>query len=161
MHPWLPPQCTCWLPVGLPPDFLCLLTSPPHPPIPRAVLQGQAFCLSVFDHWQIVPGDPLDRSIVLRPLEPAPMQVCCVAPEGSVGASSGGPDCWEGAEAWLLAYCLLPARFCDSRLSRHSFTFKVTSLERFPDLPCPALPLCKSGAGPRLHGQVAAAQGHD
>lgn len=37
--------------------------------------QGQAFCLSVFDHWQIVPGDPLDRSIVLRPLEPAPMQV--------------------------------------------------------------------------------------
>ncbi|KAI7837170.1 hypothetical protein COHA_008964 [Chlorella ohadii] len=36
--------------------------------------QGQAFCLSVFDHWQIVPGDPLDRSLVLRPLEPAPMQ---------------------------------------------------------------------------------------
>lgn len=35
--------------------------------------QGQAFCLSVFDHWQIVPGDPLDRSIVLRPLEPAPV----------------------------------------------------------------------------------------
>ena len=36
--------------------------------------QGQAFCLSVFDHWQVVPGDPLDRSIVLRPLEPAPVQ---------------------------------------------------------------------------------------
>lgn len=36
--------------------------------------QGQAFCLSVFDHWQIVPGDPLDRSVVLRPLEPAPIQ---------------------------------------------------------------------------------------
>lgn len=36
--------------------------------------QGQAFCLSVFDHWAIVPGDPLDRSIVLRPLEPAPIQ---------------------------------------------------------------------------------------
>lgn len=35
----------------------------------------QAFCLSVFDHWQIVPGDPLDRSVILRPLEPAPMQV--------------------------------------------------------------------------------------
>lgn len=34
--------------------------------------QGQAFCLSVFDHWAIVPGDPLDKSIVLRPLEPAP-----------------------------------------------------------------------------------------
>eukprot|EP00850_Spirogloea_muscicola_P014123 SM000099S25229 [mRNA] locus=s99:314289:317660:- [translate_table: standard] len=34
--------------------------------------QGQAFCLSVFDHWAVVPGDPLDKSIVLRPLEPAP-----------------------------------------------------------------------------------------
>ncbi|KAK9817833.1 hypothetical protein WJX72_002861 [[Myrmecia] bisecta] len=36
--------------------------------------QGQAFCLSVFDHWQIVPGDPLDKSVELRPLEPAPPQ---------------------------------------------------------------------------------------
>ena len=36
--------------------------------------QGQAFGLSVFDHWAIVPGDPLDKSIVLRPLEPAPIQ---------------------------------------------------------------------------------------
>lgn len=36
--------------------------------------QGQAFCLSVFDHWAIVPGDPCDSSIVLRPLEPAPVQ---------------------------------------------------------------------------------------
>lgn len=36
--------------------------------------QGQAFCVSVFDHWAIVPGDPLDKSIVLRPLEPAPIQ---------------------------------------------------------------------------------------
>ncbi|CAK9152023.1 unnamed protein product [Ilex paraguariensis] len=36
--------------------------------------QGQAFCLSAFDHWAIVPGDPLDKSIVLRPLEPAPIQ---------------------------------------------------------------------------------------
>ncbi|KAG0464431.1 hypothetical protein HPP92_020500 [Vanilla planifolia] len=36
--------------------------------------QGQAFCLSVFDHWAIVPGDPLDKNIVLRPLEPAPIQ---------------------------------------------------------------------------------------
>ncbi|XP_067952205.1 116 kDa U5 small nuclear ribonucleoprotein component-like [Watersipora subatra] len=33
---------------------------------------GQAFCLSVFHHWQIVPGDPLDKSIVIRPLEPQP-----------------------------------------------------------------------------------------
>ena len=36
--------------------------------------QGQAFGMSYFDHWQIVPGDPLDRSIALRPLEPAPAQ---------------------------------------------------------------------------------------
>eukprot|EP01112_Ceratiomyxa_fruticulosa_P017874 TRINITY_DN5640_c0_g2_i1.p1 TRINITY_DN5640_c0_g2~~TRINITY_DN5640_c0_g2_i1.p1 ORF type:complete len:984 (-),score=223.83 TRINITY_DN5640_c0_g2_i1:93-3044(-) len=38
----------------------------------RAHTQGQSFALSVFHHWQIVPGDPLDKSIVLRPLEPAP-----------------------------------------------------------------------------------------
>jgi U5 small nuclear ribonucleoprotein component len=36
-------------------------------------LQGQAFCQCVFDHWAVVPGDPLDRSVVLRPLEPAPV----------------------------------------------------------------------------------------
>lgn len=39
----------------------------------RTHTQGLAFCLSVFDHWSVVPGDPLDRSIVLRPLEPAPV----------------------------------------------------------------------------------------
>jgi U5 small nuclear ribonucleoprotein component len=38
----------------------------------RSHSQGQAFCISVFHHWDIVPGDPLDRSIVLRPLEDAP-----------------------------------------------------------------------------------------
>ena len=36
--------------------------------------QGQAFGMSYFDHWAVVPGDPLDRSIVLRPLEPSPAQ---------------------------------------------------------------------------------------
>lgn len=35
--------------------------------------QGQAFSLSVFHHWQIVPGDPLDKSIVIRPLESQPV----------------------------------------------------------------------------------------
>jgi 116 kDa U5 small nuclear ribonucleoprotein component len=35
--------------------------------------QGQAFCQCLFDHWAVVPGDPLDRSVVLRPLEPAPV----------------------------------------------------------------------------------------
>ena len=38
----------------------------------RTHTQGQAFCLSVFHHWQIVPGDPLDKSIVIRPLESQP-----------------------------------------------------------------------------------------
>ncbi|KAI0050624.1 Calreticulin-domain-containing protein [Auriscalpium vulgare] len=37
----------------------------------RTATQGQAFCLQVFDHWSIVPGDPTDSSIKLRPLEPA------------------------------------------------------------------------------------------
>jgi len=39
----------------------------------RAHTQGQAFCLSVFDHWSIVPGDPLDSSVILKPLEDAPV----------------------------------------------------------------------------------------
>ncbi|KRX56036.1 U5 small nuclear ribonucleoprotein component [Trichinella sp. T9] len=38
----------------------------------RTHTQGQAFSLSEFHHWQIVPGDPLDRSIYIRPLEPQP-----------------------------------------------------------------------------------------
>nr|CAG8605291.1 4651_t:CDS:10 [Entrophospora candida] len=40
----------------------------------RTHTQGQAFCQQMFDHWQIVPGDPLDKSIVLKPLEPSPAQ---------------------------------------------------------------------------------------
>ena len=33
---------------------------------------GTAFGMSCFDSWSVVPGDPLDRSVVLRPLEPSP-----------------------------------------------------------------------------------------
>ncbi|KAJ4831192.1 hypothetical protein Tsubulata_039518 [Turnera subulata] len=48
----------------------------------RSYTKGQAFCLLVFDHWAIslrdpcpiVPGDPLEKGIVLKPLEPAPIQ---------------------------------------------------------------------------------------
>ncbi|KAJ3333651.1 U5 small nuclear ribonucleoprotein component, partial [Blyttiomyces sp. JEL0837] len=40
----------------------------------RTHTQGQAFAQQIFDHWQIVPGDPLDKSIVLKPLEPSPAQ---------------------------------------------------------------------------------------
>ena len=38
----------------------------------RTFTQGQAMVYSVFDHWAIVPGDPLDRNIILHPLEPSP-----------------------------------------------------------------------------------------
>jgi len=38
----------------------------------RSHTQGQAFCLYTFDHFAVVPGDPLDKNIVLRPLEPQP-----------------------------------------------------------------------------------------
>lgn len=38
----------------------------------RTHTQGAAFCLQLFDHWSIVPGDPTDKSIKLRPLEPSP-----------------------------------------------------------------------------------------
>ncbi len=40
----------------------------------RTHTQGLAFCTSAFDHYEIVPGDPLDRNIILRPLEPAPIE---------------------------------------------------------------------------------------
>lgn len=38
----------------------------------RCYTQGQAFCQQVFDHWAVVPGDPLDRDVILHPLEPSP-----------------------------------------------------------------------------------------
>jgi len=38
----------------------------------RTHTSGQAMVLQYFDHWSVVPGDPLDRSILLRPLEPSP-----------------------------------------------------------------------------------------
>lgn len=39
----------------------------------RIHTQGLAYPALVFDHWEVVPGDPLDSSIVLKPLEPAPV----------------------------------------------------------------------------------------
>eukprot|EP00954_Amorphochlora_amoebiformis_P008657 673014-Amorphochlora_amoeboformis.AAC.1 len=45
-----------------------------HPFFPRSHTEGKAFCQSFFDHWDIVPGDPLDKAIVLKPLEPSPME---------------------------------------------------------------------------------------
>ncbi|KAI9850849.1 MAG: hypothetical protein M1838_004918 [Thelocarpon superellum] len=40
----------------------------------RIHTQGQAMVALVFDRWSIVPGDPLDKDIKLRPLEPASAQ---------------------------------------------------------------------------------------
>lgn len=40
----------------------------------RTFTQGQAMVFSSFDHWAVVPGDPLDKNIILHPLEPSPQQ---------------------------------------------------------------------------------------
>ena len=37
----------------------------------RSLTHGAAFCLQTFDHWEVVPGDPLDKTVELRALEPA------------------------------------------------------------------------------------------
>lgn len=37
----------------------------------RTHTMGQAMVLSMFSHWAVLPGDPLDKSIQLRPLEPS------------------------------------------------------------------------------------------
>lgn len=37
----------------------------------RAYTRGSAFLQQVFDHWNVVPGDPMDETIVLQPLEPS------------------------------------------------------------------------------------------
>ena len=38
----------------------------------RTATQGVAMCLQTFDHWAVVPGNPLDASIQIKPLEPSP-----------------------------------------------------------------------------------------
>jgi len=37
----------------------------------RTATVGQAMVLQIFSHWSVLPGDPLDKSIELRVLEPA------------------------------------------------------------------------------------------
>lgn len=37
----------------------------------RTATLGQAMTLQMFSHWSVLPGDPLDKSISLRPLEPS------------------------------------------------------------------------------------------
>jgi U5 small nuclear ribonucleoprotein component len=41
----------------------------------RTYTPGRAMVHSVFDHWAVVPGDPLDKNILLHPLEPSPPHV--------------------------------------------------------------------------------------
>lgn len=38
----------------------------------RTTTAGQAFCMTWFDNYSVMQGDPLDRSIKLVPLEPSP-----------------------------------------------------------------------------------------
>ena len=45
----------------------------------RTFTQGQAMVQSVFEYWNEIPGDAMDKSIVLHPLEPSPPQ--CLARE--------------------------------------------------------------------------------
>ncbi|EGR33958.1 hypothetical protein IMG5_029560 [Ichthyophthirius multifiliis] len=40
----------------------------------RIHTSGQAFCLSVFDSWELLPGDPLDKNIKVKILEPSQPQ---------------------------------------------------------------------------------------
>ncbi|KAL1893106.1 hypothetical protein Cpir12675_004252 [Ceratocystis pirilliformis] len=40
----------------------------------RIMTQGSAMVSLVFDSWNVVPGDPLDKTIQLRPLQPANVQ---------------------------------------------------------------------------------------
>ena len=37
----------------------------------RTATLGQAMVLQIFSHWSILPGDPLDKSISLKILEPS------------------------------------------------------------------------------------------
>uniref|UniRef100_A0A4X1THH6 116 kDa U5 small nuclear ribonucleoprotein component n=1 Tax=Sus scrofa TaxID=9823 RepID=A0A4X1THH6_PIG len=62
----------------------------------RTHTQGQAFSLSVFHHWQIVPGDPLDKSIVIRPLEP--QKVCGLSEDVSISKFFDDPMLLELAK---------------------------------------------------------------
>lgn len=40
----------------------------------RIQTQGSAMVSMTFDSWSIVPGDPLDKSVVVKPLQPATAQ---------------------------------------------------------------------------------------
>ncbi|KAI3640514.1 hypothetical protein MIR68_001392 [Amoeboaphelidium protococcarum] len=40
----------------------------------RSQTRGEAFVQMIFSHWQSVPGDPLDTSVVIKPMEASPVQ---------------------------------------------------------------------------------------
>ncbi len=39
----------------------------------RVHTSGQAFIYQIFDHWNMLLSDPLDKTIQLNPLEPSPV----------------------------------------------------------------------------------------
>ena len=110
--------------------------------------QGQAFCLSVFDHWQIVPGDPLDKSVILRPLEPAPVQV-----RGEGGAKGVTGPAWRGRGGVF-----------DATGRDGGYGALAPMMAMFKGKALSQPPLCVSqpeGPSPRVHGQDPASQGHE
>ena len=143
--------------------------------------QGQAFCLSVFDHWQvrlvcslhfmlslalainkgstpgqhstgthtesgqIVPGDPLDRSVELRPLQPAAPQELArefmIKTRRRKGMSADvsihryiAPAKLHAALVYLgnlrTAYALLPCSACNSQHLRRVLSSVAGSLTK-------------------------------
>lgn len=75
----------------------------------RSYTLGQVFCQQIFDHWSVVPGDPLDKNVILHPLEPSPP--LALARDFMVKTRR---------RKGLSEVCEI---FCFLCLQRHSFTF--------------------------------------
>jgi U5 small nuclear ribonucleoprotein component len=41
----------------------------------RLKSRGQVFCQTYFERWNVVPGNVLDEQVMLRPLEPSPVEL--------------------------------------------------------------------------------------
>ena len=73
--------------------------------------------MQTFDHWAMVPGDPLDTTVVLRPLEPSPPLAIArdfmIKTRRRIGEAKGSMADWSTVECLtrlvlckLLAYIL-------------------------------------------------------
>ncbi|GBG24818.1 Elongation factor 2 [Hondaea fermentalgiana] len=58
-----------WTPLSLFHGYLPVIDSFGFETDLRTYTHGAAFCHQSFDHWAVVPGDPMKSSIVIRPLE--------------------------------------------------------------------------------------------